>query len=368
MPAFPGADVLKVVAAALTVVVILGLAVYKARQRIQADDTNEKSGEERQQVDEVQRRDYSISLRSRYSRLPLPARLVTLGMLVLGVLFAAELYHFFKTGSPHQVWFSSYAQFAGAILVSSASAVVWERKRARTEGQINSVVESPPDEGGEIRTRKRTVAFNTADVVDTDDGKVAYEYTEGRVYGLYRRPKSLVENRKTRDFNQPSDDKIGYLIPGRAQWFDDGTVQFRTQGWVPVDDPTKPYDFKPRSSFTVSREDKYQYETDMEVLGNQNEHLRIRLASAHEALRKAEREFNTRFEEEIQTIEDTMDRLGKHAGGQEMNQYKLNQQQQRPGHSPRDGQPDEQDGRDELSAGRSGERRNGRGRGRGGGR
>jgi hypothetical protein len=268
--------------AALAVVVALlvgGILVYLARRRMSSDGGNENSTEERIAHREA-RQDYHLPLRAKYRLMHPGAKIMTVGMFVVLGVIMYEIYTYMKTGSPTQHVYSQFALITVATLVGSVLGFKYGRGVLRGEGYVAVEYEATPD-NDRSKSETKLIPFGPDDVHETEDGKVVHEQTQGRIYGIWRRAKTVVEDRELRGQNRPDDDKIGHLIPDRAVEIKPNVWHFRTKGKRTIKDPTAVADVTYRPSFSMSNREKMQVSSDLDMLETANEELRVRLANAH---------------------------------------------------------------------------------------
>lgn len=287
---------------------LAALVVMKVRGHISRDETNEESTQERIEGSSV--RDDSLGIRQRVNLLPRPAKYALVIATLAFFRLVYEAYIFLKTGTPTQFITSTTATHTIAALGGMVVAVGYERKRSKRDGYLSAKIEKNPDGSSDIKEESVSFYFDTQDTETCDDGFIVHAYTKHRVFGLYRRPKSIVEDRRTRDHAQPPTDKIGILIDEKAiQQFNGRVIQVRSGGLEPVEDPNKPYDLKFRSSPRLSLEEREQLRTDRELMKDERDQFKIRLASAHETIRVLQQEEDSVLEKRLEDIDEMLDKL-----------------------------------------------------------
>lgn len=302
---------------ALAVVLFIGVlvaAAYLIRRYVSnVTAANEESSQERKNH-EQQMQDYSLPLRSKFGQMPTPVKFMFAGILLAVGVIAYEVYKFAKTGSPTQIWYAQKTQLFIAIGMASVGGIAYERKRAAKEGKATAKIEN--DEG-ELQNKK-TIYFNVNDTIETADGTVIFEYSRSRVLGLYRRAKAIVEDRELRQqaVFRPSDDKIGHRVPKNATWIDDRTVEWRTKDDVTETPAEKPYDYRYKPPFTKSRQEYRKIRSENEMLKDEIEEKRIRIAN---------------FQSTLDQLEEDLDRANKQGFDQVIDRVKQLQQITNPG-------------------------------------
>lgn len=301
-----------VIGALIVGILLLAFIIYKVRSNVDDTGTNEDSGSER--LEQSASRKESLGLRKKVGFLPLPAKVALLLTLAASARLSYEAYVFFKTGSPTQFLTSQLAENSTIFLVATLVGLAFERRRSRRDGLLSARVEKQPDDGGEIETRDVEFQFNPTDTDSCNEGTIVYPYTRHRVLGLYRRPKSIIEDRRTRENPQPPGDKIGILLPEEEVSDHERYIHVRTGSIEVVEDPEKPYDMKFASPPRLSPKKREQLKTDKNVLRQERDQAKIRLAAAHKTimtLREAEQEA---FERRIDDVQKLLSKIGDHIG------------------------------------------------------
>ncbi|WP_123619177.1 hypothetical protein [Halorubrum sp. CSM-61] len=305
------ASIERIALAAAIALLFLVVIAYFARRYLSKGETNQESSRERAEH-EAEQQDYSLPLRSKFGQMQRPTQFMLLGACLVGFIVTYEVYSFAKTGSPTQIWYAQQTQLILAAMLTSVGAIAYERKRNRGEGEAHIKFE---DDKGELQTKK-TIYFNTDDIAETEDGTVIHEYSRNRIFGLYRRAKAIVEDRELRQAAvfRPPDDKIGHLVPEHATWLDDQTVEWRTKGDRVHKAEGKPFDYRYKPPFTLSRREYRQVQNDNEMLRDERRMLETRIANLQDQLKTIEgdleRAREQNFEEVLAQIKDMSDILG----------------------------------------------------------
>lgn len=295
-----------VLAGLLFIAVLVGGAYLLRRYISNATAANEESSEERKEH-EQRMQDYSLPLRSKFGQMPTPVKFMFAGVLIIIGVIAYEVYQFAKTGSPTQIWYAQKTQLFVVGGIASVAGISYERKRAAKEGKATAKIEN--DEG-ELQNKK-TIYFNVNDTIETSEGTVIFEYSRSRVLGLYRRAKAIVEDRELRQqaVFRPSDDKIGHLVPENATWIDDQTIEWRTKDDTTETAEGKPYDYRYLPPFTKSRQQYRKIRSKNEMLKDEIEEKRIRIANFQSALDQLEEDLEQAHQQGFDQVVDRVQKL-----------------------------------------------------------
>lgn len=289
----PAPSTLKTAGAILGVLVLIVVVLYLIRRRMHSgDDDGEDSGQQR--VDDSQqartRERPSLGMRQRAAGLTWPAKVLAVGTLVVLGVIIWNIYTYLKTGSPTQM---AYARETQLAIVGGATFVVgawWARKQRRSEGIVDIEYEPVPGSGRSETTTER-LYFNTDDVVQTEDGLVVHEYTDGRFMKAYRQPKRVADDRRLRGdehVRRPLSDKIGHRIPEHAEEVADNHWVFRTKGQRTARSPEMVADYDYLPPYSMSQERKLQIEQDVEEMASRVDQTQRKLAHKDEMIRELE--------------------------------------------------------------------------------
>lgn len=327
-----GPSVVAVVAAGVALLVG-AIVFYLARKRMGETETNNQSTQDRQEHRE--RVNSHLSSRQRWRLLSGPVKVAYAAFFVAFAVVVWEVYTYFKTGSPHQILYSTYSVVSVATLVGALMGIKYGRGRMRSEGYLEIEFEATP---GNDRTENKTkvVPFDPDDTVETEDGLIVHEQTEGRIFGLWRRARTIVEHKKLRkqSLHRPDEDKVAHLVPDRAVETRSNHWYFRTKGESIVTDPDEVADITYLPSFSMSNEEKMQFEADMDMLETENKQLRTRLAVAHTQLDGLEDDLKMLAEREESELLDKFERFSEILGSGQQH-YNYQQMQQPQGHNGR---------------------------------
>ena len=325
-----GPTVVAVVAAGVALLVGT-VIIYLARKRMGETDTNDHSTKDRQ--DHRERVNAHLSSRQKWRLLSGPAKLAYASFLVAFGVVVYEVYTYFKTGSPHQVIYSTYSVVAVASTVGGVLGLKYGRGRMRSEGYLEIEYEATPDND---RTENSTkiIPFDPDDTFEDEDGLIVHEQTDRRVFGLWRRARTIIEHKQLRkqSLHRPDEDKIAHLVPDRAVETRPNHFYFRTKGERIVKDPDEVEDVTYLPSYSMSNEEKMQFQADMDMIVTENKQLRTRLASAHKQLDALEDEVHMLTEQSEQETFDKIERLAEILGNGQ-NHYNYAQMQAANGHS-----------------------------------
>lgn len=327
-----GPSVIAVVAAGVALLVGT-VVIYLARQRMGETTTNDNSTKERQ--DHRDRINSHLSSRQKWRLLSPPAKVAYASFFVAFAVFVWEVYTYFKTGAPHQVLYSTYSVIVVSTVVGGVAGLKYGRGRMRSEGYLEIEFEATPDND---RTENQTkiVPFDPDDTFEDEDGLIIHEQTDRRIFGLWRRARTIIEHKqlRTQSLHRPDEDKIAHLVPDRAVETRPNHYYFRTKGETVVQDPDEMEDITYLPSYSMSNEEKMQFQADMDMIATENKQLRTRLASAHKQLDALEDEIHMLTEQSEAETFDKIERLAEILGNGPQH-YNYQQMQAAQGHSGR---------------------------------
>lgn len=310
----------------LVILVLIAAGVYYLRRRMtRSDDSNEETGVERA-AERDRMGTYSVPLRSRVAGMPREARYMTVLAAVIMLIIAWNVYDYLKTGSPTQMAYTIEAQMAVVGGMTFAAGILYERRRGRREGQLSIHHEARPEDG-RSETWTETVYFNADDTEDTDDGLLVYEYKRNRMFGLFRTPKRVAEDRVLRgseEVKRPLDDKIAHLVPEHAREVASNHYSFHTKGKQESKSAKTPADYIYKSSWSLSSEQYIKLEHDQEKLETDYRETKATLAHKNRRIRQLERMVENSMTDSWEQFIDIAERLAPLFGSGLSNKEILN--------------------------------------------
>ncbi|RDZ49690.1 hypothetical protein C5C07_20120 [Haloferax sp. Atlit-4N] len=295
------------IAVALVTFVVAAVGVYVLRKRFGDDDTPE-SAEERLEAATQAREDYSLPVTKRVAGMTSVAKWALGAVGVIFAVIAYNVYSFYQTGSPAQMLYAQETQLAVIVLTATGVGIGYERQRATKEGTLTVIHEADPNNGGEETVQ--TVHFKTNDILADDHGQVLAEYKRNRMFGLFRQPKRVADDRQLRadgDVYRPLSDKVMHRLPAHAIEVAPNHYVFRTQGSKTTSSPTATADYEYKPPFNLSQENLRRYRSNMEMMQVDLEEAKSLNAQLHKKVRDLrERLTNTEtdtYQELLELIE-----------------------------------------------------------------
>lgn len=266
--------------------IALAIGVYLVRKRLSDDDSEGGSPEERLESSTQHRDDYSLPVTKRVAGMTSVAKWAVGALLVILGVVVYNVYSFYKTGTPAQMLYASETWTAIIVSVAAGIGIVYERRRARGEGKLTIVHEADPENG--VEETVQTVYYDPDDVIEDDHGTVVAEYKRTRMFGLFRNPKRVADDRQLRadgDVHRPLSDKVMHRIPSHATKVGSNHYTFTTQGSKTTTSPTATADYEYRPPFNLSGSDLRRYRSNMQMMQEDLEAARTLNAQLHKQIR-----------------------------------------------------------------------------------
>lgn len=271
-------------------VLLLALGGYLIRRTLSDDEPNERTAEQRTDHRDAVRRDNSLPVTKRVGGMTWPAKWALGGVLIIFAVVGVNIYSYYKSGSPMQMVYATEAQMGVVALIAAGGGLLYERKRSSAEGRLDIIYEKR-GEDGEYGTSEATVYFDTRDTFTDDHGTIVAEYGKNRLFGLFRQPKRVSDDRRLRndgDVHRPLSDKVHYRIPEHAIEVDDGHYVVRSRGLATTKSPDAVADFEFRAPFTLSKEDLRRIHSNQQQMEIDINYLRAEAAHKDQRIRQLE--------------------------------------------------------------------------------
>lgn len=319
------------IGAAVVAVLVLAILVFYVRRKYTGG--NETEGVQRVTQSD-QGRGHSVPIRRRASQMPLPAK-VLLGLVtVLFAFIAWNVYSYMRTGSPTQVFYSTWTSHSATALIGGLLTVAIVRRVGAAEQMAYALIEDPIDDDGERHVKE--IPFRTDDTQTDGDGEVIFQYTDSKVLGLVRRPKRHAEDRGLRndpDVVRPLGEKIGHRVPDQFWELPNGDLAWKTKGDVVNASPDTLPDIEYKPQFGLTAQQYLRYQSDMSMMQREVNEVKTQLARADETIRElrqlVENHSERSWDETLQVISN----LAPYLSGDHRSFDVLNQQTPPGGHS-----------------------------------
>ncbi|ELY68936.1 hypothetical protein [Natrinema versiforme] len=260
-----------------------------------------------------------VGFRHRVSRQTPMVKAFIGAIAVLAVYLAIVFYQVAATGSPSEVAYAGYAEYAVYGMVCVAGGIWFKAKQNGKAGELQVMLEQ------EDGNKRKTVPFDRSKQQLTDDGTtLVAELKAGQVFGLFWRPKLVGDDAKRRDADHRlPDDLVMWEVPNdeSAVWDDrSGEVTVRAKNIREVDNPNRVADYEIVPSERKSRSEIQQLENEKRELEDE-----LRSEKIHTAI----------LSEQLSEIEDILTNE-EDAGMRKIRQAKDVLEPDRPSNRPRD--------------------------------
>lgn len=247
---------------------------------------DEDATNDRLEMDHAERH-RRVGFRRRVSRQTPMTKAFIGAVAVLVIYLAIVMYQIAATGSPAEVAYAGYVEYAVFGMVCVAGGVWFKAKQNAKAGELQIMLEQ------EDGNKRKCVPFDLSKQRLTEDGTTLVpELKSGQVFGLFWRPKLVGDDPKRRDADHRlPDDLVMWEIPNdeSAVWNDrTGEVTVRAKNIDEVDNPNRVADYEIVPSDRKSRSEIQALENEKRELEDELRSEKIHTAILSEQLSEIE--------------------------------------------------------------------------------
>lgn len=302
---------------ALVVVVFLSILLFYLRRRWNKmrQDNDDTTAERQEEADRAQ--DTSVPVRTRVSHMPLPAKAMLFSFVVILGIIVWQVYSYMKTGSGTQILYAHSTQLFIVGMVGAVTMGFYERRRSSSEGKLINIYE-PDHLNGETEPTVEQIPIQKDDVTGGEGSLLATEYTNSRLFFLWRRPKRIAEDEKLRNepgVYRPIEDQIQHQIPDHAVEVADGIWINRTSGRETVKSPISEADYEYQSPKVLSMEQYLRIRSDNEQIKMTYREVMAKNARQSEIIEALEHEIDNLNEQDWTRFIEYLRELAPHISG-----------------------------------------------------
>lgn len=285
------------------VIVLLVLGAFERWGLFSDDRENAESGTERVRQEARRESDYSVSWLKKHKTLTLPAKVVSLCIVLIVLSTGVYTYFVLKNGAPVEVPYANSVKASTIAVIGLAAGVVYRGSKEGGRGRLDIIYED--DDGGASDTD--TIWFEPSETTTNTDGNtVIHEHFERRIFGLFGRRKLVAHDRELRNERTVLGDIVGHEIPDHAVRVTENHYVIRTQGQRVKTGPSTAADYYYRSPIELPYQTYLQQRERTEKLEMRLDTKDAKLAEAQTLLRDLRRRLET---QEYRNVEEAREEI-----------------------------------------------------------